>query len=199
MIVSLSILAAITAFIAVAFRLAGRSMTRGGEEAVGMARLRAATEVLERAIRSADPSAVLLSEGIPIPYFRGGSRRMRFLSAAAPSSVSGGGARLLCFHEADSPGKAPGLLLSEGSPLREEGVEDWEGTEKPRPLISDATEVSFGYSPGPKPEGKWEWAADWNIKERKALPAAVRVEFATPSEGGPRRTAVVIPVPAGGT
>jgi len=199
MIVSLSILAAIAAFLAVAFRLTGQSLARGEEAAVGMARLRAGTEILERAIRSADPAGILPAEGIRAPYFRGESRKIRFLSAAAPSSISGGGYRLLCFYEDGSRRDAPGLLLSEASPLREAGAESWEGTEKPRLLLSEASEVTFRYSGGPTEEGKWEWSEEWDGTEKKMLPAAVRLEFITPSEGGPRRTALVIPVLAGGS
>jgi hypothetical protein len=199
MIVSLSILAAIAAFLVVAFRLTGQSLTRGEEEAVGMARLRAGTEILERAIRSADPLAILPAEGIQVPYFLGEGGKVRFLSDAAPSSVSGGGFRLLCFYGADATRNAPGLLISEASPLRAEGVEAWDGTERPRPLFSDATEVTFRYSTGPTKEGAWEWVEAWDSKEKKGLPAAVRVEFVLPSEGGPRRTALVVPVLAGGS
>ncbi|MBI5576775.1 MAG: prepilin-type N-terminal cleavage/methylation domain-containing protein [Deltaproteobacteria bacterium] len=198
MVVSLSIIAAIAAFLAVAFRLAGHSISRGGEEAAAMARLRAGTEVLERAVRSADPLAVLPSEGISVSYFRGERGKIRFLSAAAPSSISGGGFRLLCFFGRDSSRNASGLMLSEGSPLRAEGVEPWEGNERPRVLLSEASEIAFGYSPGPTEEGKWEWVETWDSKEKKVLPAAVRVEFVTPSESGPRKTALVIPLPAGG-
>ncbi len=199
MIVSLSILAAIAVFLVVSFRLTGRSLERGEEEAVGMARLRAGTEILERAIRSADPLPILSAEGVQAPYFRGESGRLRFLSAAAPSSFSGGGFRLLGFY-GEEPSRNPrGLLLSEASPMRAEGVEDWEGREKPRSLFPDATGVTFRYSPGPTEEGKWEWVEDWDGREKKGLPAAVRVEFVTPSEIGPRRTALVVPIPAGGS
>jgi prepilin-type N-terminal cleavage/methylation domain-containing protein len=197
-IVSLSILAAIAAFLAVAFRLAGHTLARGTEESAGMARLRAGTEVLERAVRSADPMPILPSEGVSLPYFLGEKGRLRFLSAAAPSSVSGGGFRLICLFGEDPSRNAAGLLLSEGSPLRAEGVDGWEGIDRPRPLIAEASEVAFFYSPGPTEEGKWEWEEAWDSKEKKGLPAAVRVEFVTPSEIGSRKTALVIPVPAGG-
>lgn len=199
MVVSLAILAAIATFLVAAFRLTGQSMTRGEEEAVGMARLRAGTEILERAIRSADPLAVLPAEGTRVPYFRGESGRLRFLSAAAPSSISGGGFRLLSLSGADSPRVTSGLLLSEASPLRAGGVDGWGGTDRPRVLIPGASEVTFRYSPGPTEDGKWEWMDEWDSREKKGLPAAVRLEFVAPSEGGPRRTALVVPVPTGGS
>ena len=198
MVISISILAAIGAFLVVAFRLAGQSLARGEEEAVAMARLRAGIEILERAIRSGDPASIFPSEGAFIPYFRGERGKLRFLSASPPSSVSGG-YRLLCFYGAESRGDAGGLMLSDGSPLRGAGVENWEGTEKGRVLLLGASEVVFHYSPGPTEEGKWEWAEEWDAKDKKGLPAAVRVEFVTPSEGGSLKTALVIPVPAGGS
>ncbi len=199
MIVSMSILAAIAAFLVVAFRLTGQSLARGEEEAVGMARLRAGTEILERTIRSAEALPVLPVEGIQLPYFRGERGRLRFLSAAAPSSLSGGGFRLISFYGDESSRNPGGLLLSEASPMRAEGVEDWEGREKPRALFSDAAEVAFLYSPGPTEEGKYEWVEEWDSTEKKGIPAAVRVEFVTPSGVGPRKTALVVPIPAGGS
>ena len=198
MIVSLSILAAIAAFVVTAFRLTGHSVTRGEVEAAGMARLRAGIEILERGIRSAEPTAILSFEGFPIPYFRGETGKIRFLSAGAPSSLSGGGFRLLGFFGEESPQKPRGLVLSEASPMRAEGVADWEGVENPRVLLSGASQVTFGYSPGPTKEGKWEWEEAWDSREKKSLPAAVRVEFVIPSETGPRKTALVVPLPAGG-
>lgn len=199
MIVSLSILAAIAAFIVVAFRLTGHSLTRGEEAASRMARLRAGMGILERGIRSADPAAVLTFEGIPLPYFRGELRKLRFLSAGAPSSLSGGGFRLLSFYGDESEHASLGLLLSEASPMRAEGVADWEGAENPRVLLSGASEVTFLFSQGPTDEGKWEWVEEWDSREKKRLPAAVRVEFVTESEGGPQKSALVVPLPAGGS
>jgi hypothetical protein len=83
--------------------------------------------------------------------------------------------------------------------MRTEGVADWEGAENPRVLLSEASQVTFSYSPGPTKEGMWEWAEEWDSREKKSLPAAVRVEFVTPSESGPLRTALVVPLPAGGS
>jgi hypothetical protein len=83
--------------------------------------------------------------------------------------------------------------------MRADGVADWEGAETPRMLLSEASKVTFRYSEGPTKEGKWEWAEDWDSREKKSLPAAVRVEFVTESESGPLQTALVVPLPAGGS
>lgn len=199
MVISLSILAAIAAFIVLSFRLTGHSLLRGEEEAADMARLRAGMEILERGIRSAEPLPVLSVEGTPVPYFLGERGKMRFLSGGVPSSLSGGGIRLLSFSGADPSRNASGLMLAVGSLMREAGVENWEGTEAPRVVLSEASDVAFGYSRGPTEEGKWDWTEEWDSREKKSLPAAVRVEFVTPSERGPLRTAFVVPLPAGGS
>ena len=88
--------------------------------------------------------------------------------------------------------------MATAAPFRSEGAEGWEGTGDPRILIGGATEVSITYSEGPTREGVWEWRPEWDPKETGRLPAAVRVEFTAPAEGGPRKTAFVVPVPAGG-
>lgn len=83
--------------------------------------------------------------------------------------------------------------------MRAEGIEDWEGTEKPRILLADAAEVAFRYTAGYTEEGKLEWTEEWDGSEKRGLPAAVRVEYTIPSDDGPLRTSFVVTVPAGGS
>src|SRR4030067_945681 len=94
MVVSLTILAGIAAFLVVAFRLAGGSIERGEAEAREMARLRAGIGILERSIRSADDSVLPSGDG-PAPYFVGEPKKLRLLSSCARSSAppGGGGSR----------------------------------------------------------------------------------------------------------
>ena len=197
MIVSLTILAGIAAFLVVAFRLAGASIERGEAEAKEMARLRAGIAIFERSIRSADPSVLALSDG-PMPYFFGESKKLRFLSASSVSSVPGGGVRLLCFFEAEGAAGGTGMSVADASPFRAEGVASWAGTEGARVFLPGATDVTFSYSPGPSEDGKWEWFDAWDVRETKVLPRAVRVTFTTQSENGPLENAFVVPVMAGG-
>lgn len=196
-VVSLSILAAIAAFLVVAFRLAGISTERGGSEALESARMRAGIDMLERAIRSSDPMPIV-SDSEPVPFFRGEPKGMTFLSASAPSAVSRGGFRLLRLSASDAGSGAPGLLLADASPFRAEGADMWERTDSRRILIRGATELTFRYSPGPTADGKWEWEEEWDAREKKTLPAAVRVGFTVPSAAGPARTEFVVPLQAGG-
>jgi len=196
MVVSLTILAGMAAFLVVAFRLAGGSIERGETEAREMARLRAGIGILERSIRSADASVLPSGDG-PAPYFVGESKKLRLLSSYAVSSLPGGGFRLLCFFEAERSTGGAGLSLADASPFRPGGAESWDGTENPREFLPGATDVTFSYSPGPSDEGQWEWFDAWDRKERGGLPRAVRVEFTTQSETGPLKNAFVIPVMAG--
>ena len=197
MIVSLTILAGIAAFLVVAFRLAGASIERGEAEAKEMARLRAGIAIFERSIRSADPS-VLTVEDESMPYFFGESKRLRFLSASSLSSVPGGGFRLLCFFEAERTAGGTGMSVADASPFRAEGVASWDGTEGARMFLPGATDVTFSYSPGPSEDGTWEWFDTWDIRETASLPRAVRVTFTTQSENGPLENAFVVPIMAGG-
>ncbi len=197
MVVSLTILAGIAAFLVVAFRLAGGSIERGEAEAKEMARLRAGIAVFERSIRSADPS-VLTIEDESMPYFFGESKKLRFLSASSVSSVPGGGFRLLCFFEADRTAGGTGMSVADASPFRAEGVASWDGTEGARVFLPGATDVTFSYSPGPLEDGTWKWFDAWDIRETAVLPHAVRVSFTTQSENGPLENAFVVPLLAGG-
>lgn len=196
MVVSLSILAAMAAFLVVAFRLAGASIERGEAAAREMARLRAGIGIFERSIRSADPTALPAGDG-QSPYFLGERSKIRLLSASSVYATAGGGGRLLCFF-GEEGSEETGIFVSEASPFRAAGPESWSGTENPRVLLPGASEVTFSFSPGPSEEGRWEWADSWDSREKGSLPAAVRVEFVTQSDGGPLANAFVVPVMTGG-
>jgi len=197
MIVSLTILAGIAAFLVVAFRLAGGSIERGEAETREMARLRAGISIFERSIRSADPAVLALEDG-PMPYFLGEPKKLRFLSASSVSSVSGGGFRLLCFFETEGPAGDGGMSVADASPFRAAGVTSWAGTEGARVFLPGAKDVTFSYSPGPLEDGTWEWFDEWDIRETTFLPRAIRVTFITQSTSGPLENAFVVPLMAGG-
>jgi len=196
MVVAMAILAAIAGSLALALRLGIGAVDRGEEVARRMARQRAGIDILTRAIRSSDPTGIPLDNGTAMPYFLGDPDKVRFLSAATLSAAAGGGFRILCLFEArDAAGS--GLGVSEGNPFRVDGVERWEGTDSPRIILRDAGEVAFTYSAGPDKDGKWEWGETWDAREKGRLPAAVRVEFLTPSDREALKTALVVPIPAG--
>jgi prepilin-type N-terminal cleavage/methylation domain-containing protein len=197
MVVSLSILAAIAAFLVAAFRLAGSSIERGEAAAREMARLRAGIGIFERSIRSADPTPLSDGDG-KSPYFLGEAKKIRFFSSSSVYATAGGGGRLLCFFGEEGTTGGTGISVSDASPFRADGPGAWSGTENSRMLLAGATEVRFSFSPGPTDEGKWEWAESWDSREREGLPGAVRVEYVTQSEGGSLRNAFVVPVMAGG-
>ena len=193
--IALAILAMIAGSVAVGIRLAVGSIERGEAVAHDAARLRAALGIVERALISADPLPIPVGDNTTA-YFVGEERSLRFLTAGAPA-VQGGGLRLISFFERTGGG-GKGIAMASASPFRAEGAEGWEGTEKARTLIPGGGELAFSYSAGPTKEGAWEWLPSWDLKETGRLPAAVRVEFSVPSPSGPRKTAFVVPVPAGG-
>lgn len=195
LIVSLTILALIAGSVTVGIRLASASIERGEAVAREAGRLRAAAGIVERAILSLDPLPIPVGDTTTF-FFSGEEKRVRFLTSHPPAALRAGGPRLVAFFELSGP--AGGLALAHASPFRVEGAGSWEGTGGARVLVPGATEVSFTYSEGPSKEGNWEWLGTWDPKEKGRLPAAVRVEFTAPAEGGPRKTAFVVPIPAGG-
>ena len=192
MVVAVAILATIAGVIAGVIRLASTSTERGEREVARMARLKAGIDIVERVIRSADPTAIPLGDRAS-PYFVGEPDRIRLLSLVPPSAAPGTGFRLVCFSQA---GGAPpaGLAVADASPFRLEDADAWEGKDKARILLPAADGLSFAYSAGPSPDGTWEWRATWDVREAGRLPGAVRVEFTMPSEGGPLKSSLVIPV-----
>jgi len=195
LVIALVILAMIAGSVAAGIRLAVGSIERGEAVAHDTARLRAALGVVERALMSADPLPIPGGDATS-PFFIGQEKSLRFLTAGAPA-VQGGGLRLVSFFERTGGG-GNGIAMAVSSPFRVGGAEEWEGTEKPRILVPGAGELAFSYSAGPTEGGAWEWLPSWDLKETGRLPAAVRVEFSVPSPSGPRKTAFVVPVPAGG-
>jgi len=196
LVIALAILAMIAGSVATGIRLAVASIGRGEAVTRDAARLRAAVGIFECALMSADPLPIPVGDNTTA-YFAGEEKRVRFLTAGAPSAVHGGGLRLISFFERTG-GEGGGIAVATASPFRAEGAERWDGTENPRTLVPDAVELAFSYSAGPTKEGAWEWLPAWDLKEAGRLPAAVRVEFSVPSPSGPRKTAFVVPVPAGG-
>jgi general secretion pathway protein J len=195
LVAALAVLAMLAGSVLSGIRLASASIERGEAVSREAARLRAAVGVLERAIRSLDPLPIPVGDGTSF-YFAGEGKRLRFLTAQAPAAIRGGGLRLISLFERSGPGG--GLAMATAAPFLPEGAGEWEGAEAPRVLVSGAEDVSFSYSGGPSAEGTWDWLPSWDPKEAGGLPAAVRVEFAVPSGDGARKTAFVVPIPAGG-
>jgi prepilin-type N-terminal cleavage/methylation domain-containing protein len=196
LVIALAILAMIAGSVAAGIRLAAGSIERGEGVARDAARLRAVVGILERALMSADPLPIRVGDNTTA-YFAGEEKSVRFLTSGAPSAFHGGGLRLISFFERQG-GEGNGIAVATASPFRAGGAEDWEGREDYGILVPDAGELAFSYSAGPTEEGAWEWVTTWDLKETGRLPAAVRVEFSVPSPSGPRKTAFVVPVPAGG-
>lgn len=196
LVIALAILAMIAGSVAAGIRLAAGSIERGEAVTRDAARLRAVVGIFERALMSADPMPIPVGDNTT-SYFAGEEKSVRFLTAGAPSAFHGGGLRLISFFER-SGGEGSGIAVATASPFRAEGAEGWQGKENPGTLVPDAVELAFSYSAGPTKEGAWEWSPAWDLKETGRLPAAVRVEFSVPSPSGPRKTAFVVPVPAGG-
>lgn len=196
LVIVLSILAMIAGSVAAGIRLAAGSIERGEAVTREAARLRASVEIIERTLLSADPMPIPVGDNT-ILFFDGGEKRVRFLTADAPSAIHGGGLRLVSLFERTG-GEGGGIAIASASPFRSGGADAWEGTEDSRTLVPGATELAFSYSGGPTEEGTWDWLPAWDPKETGRLPAAVRVEFGVPSPSGVRKTAFVVPLPAGG-
>ena len=180
--------------VAAGIRLAVASIDRGEAVTRDAARLHAAVGIFERALMSADPLPIPVGDDTTV-YFAGEEKKIRFLTAGAPSTTHGGGLRLISFFERTGGGGSE-IAVATSSPFRSEGADRWEGTEKARILVPGGGELAFSYSPGPTEDGVWEWLPSWDPKETGRLPAAVRVVFSVPSPSGPRKTAFVVPVPA---
>ena len=147
LVIALAILAMIAGSVAAGIRLAVASIERGETVTRDAARLRAAVEIFERALMSADPLPIPVGDNTTA-YFAGEEKSVRFLTAGAPSAAHGGGLWLISFFERRD-GEGSGIAVATASPFRAEGAEGWEGTEKARILVPGG-----GSSASPTPRAR---------------------------------------------
>ncbi len=183
--IAMTIMSLIGASIYGVVSLGARSADTGERRTEQSRRMRVATEVVVRQLRSTVPLLVRLEseDGEDIePWFWGDESRIDFVTASPQRPDSSGLALISYWHE-------DGRMMMSEMPLFAAGYVDPFGPEAEElttsvPLLYDVASVEFGYRRTPYRND--DWADSWDAGEKDSLPGAVRVVVEPETDDGPR-------------
>jgi general secretion pathway protein J len=170
-VLAMTVLALVSAICYGAFHLGIRAIERGEVAVVSAQRLRVATDVIIRQIKSAVPYAARNRDEDIYPFFFGGATWVTFVTA---TGLEGGGALArVSYQVVDDP---PRLIVTESSffspdQLGRDPV-DKHG-DRTAVLLENFRDLRFEYMLSDGIDT--EWRSDWNSHDEEAMPAAVRI------------------------
>jgi general secretion pathway protein J len=170
-VLAMTALALVTAICYGAFHLGIRAVERGEVAVVTAQRLRAATDVIIRQIKSTVPYPARNEEEEEYPYFVGSATSMTFVTAAGLEG--GGGLRRVVYQVLDNP---PRLVLAEHAHFNRDSLGrdpvDEPGA-RAAVLLDGFRSLKFEYMLNDGVDT--EWRESWDAYEEEMLPGAVRV------------------------
>ncbi|MCI0347078.1 MAG: prepilin-type N-terminal cleavage/methylation domain-containing protein [Chloroflexi bacterium] len=173
-VLAMTSLAMLTAIVYAAFHLGVRAVERGSAAVVTAQRLRAASDVLIRQVKSVDPYCSRTAEDGEYPYFFGDKQSMEFVTAAG--QLGGGGLVQVHYRIENDP---PQLVLTESTFFSPDTVERdaQRGGERRAVLIDGFRNAQFQYLYRESNESgdDQEMRSEWNAREEGILPAAVQI------------------------
>jgi general secretion pathway protein J len=171
LLLAMSALAMVAAICYGAFHLGIRAVERGEVAVVTAQRLRAASDVLIRQIKSAVVYPARNREEDIFPYFVGTATSMTFITAAGLSG--GGGLTRVVYQVVDEP---PRLVLQESKFFSPDAL-GREPLDKPGDqaavVLDGFRSIKFQYMMNDGVDT--DWLDEWNGQDEEALPAAVRI------------------------
>ena len=169
---AMSALALIAAICYGAFHLGIRAVERGEVAVVTAQRLRVASDVLIRQVKSTVAYTVCNDEDETYPYFFGTATSMSFITAAGLEG--GGGLTRVAYQLVEGPTR---LVMSEGSRFSAPSLGGGAGlpppTDRTAVLLDGFKSLRFQYMMNDGVDT--EWRDEWDSYEEEMLPAAVRV------------------------
>jgi prepilin-type N-terminal cleavage/methylation domain-containing protein len=177
--ISMSLLALVAGICYAAFHLGIRAVAKGEEAVVTAQRLRVATDVLIRQVKSAAAHPALV-DGDTYPFFSGTPTKMTLVTDAG--QLAGGG-RALATYELGSDAQctalhagSPCLILHE-TPYFDSAYLGGDGTSTAEPasaaILDGFRTLTFQYLLDDGTES--EWKSSWNYVENETMPFAVRI------------------------
>lgn len=166
-------LALVTTICYAAFNLGIRAMQAGEVAVVTAQRLRVASDVIIRQLKSAVPYAVRNEDEDVYPFIFGTATSLTFVTTAG---LSGGGGLTRVTYRLE--GQPPRLIMEESpylSPdaLGEKGAVDKPG-ERSTVLLDSLETVKFEYLLNDGSDLP-EWRGNWDGHEEETMPAAIRI------------------------
>lgn len=173
LVLAMAILAMVTTICYGAFFVASRSIIKGEVAVVTAQRLRVATDVLIRQVKSAVPYPARNADDEVYPYFRGDQTGMTFVTAGG--RLAGGGLARVRYYAA-AGADAVDLVLEEDPYFGPDELGD--DTADPAgvvasPLLTGFRAVRFQYLLDDGAD--LEWRDFWDAYEEDTLPSAIRI------------------------
>jgi len=184
--VTLTIMGFILLMIFGVFRLGIAAWEKGETSKEEYQRTRIASQLISQQMKSAVPYKVKTqkAEGDYL-VFEGKARSLKFVSALSLKAKKPSGL-VYAFYEFREGEKGGGrLMLYEGRVLNKNFLEENPPEDAVVPLFEGLADVRFEYYQEEDPEKNRTggWVEEWNAKEEKELPAALRVTL-SPQKGG---------------
>jgi len=171
-VLALTALALVAAICYGAFHLGVRAVERGEMAVVSAQRLRVASDVLVRQIKSTVPYAARNRDEDIYPFFFGTATSMTFITGAGMQG--GGGLCRVAYQVTDNP---PRLVLTESAFFSPDSL-GRDAIDKPGErsavLLDGFRSLKFEYMMNDGVDTP-EWRPGWDAHEEEALPAAVRI------------------------
>jgi len=185
-IISLTIMSLVAVITYGALRLGVQAAERGEERREENQRMRAALSFIRRQLKSAYPYPIQ-NQGESFIYFIGGKEGVSFISSA--SRPEAGGFEKVTYVLQDQE-----LWVRTSAPvLPVDLVEDREGALSQEALVlTGVEEISWEYLW--EMGDKVEWRQEWNGKEERTIPAAVRVTWRAQMGGFTQDWQMVVPI-----
>ena len=183
--ITLTILSMMLVIIFGAFRLGLSAWQRGDSTKEEYQRFRTASDLMLRQVKSMVPLKIKTekAEGDYLA-FEGKRRSLKFVSALPVKSRKLEGLVYAMYEFKDGGSEGGRLVLYEERALNKDFFEVGPKEDSGVTLLEEVSEVRFEYcrpaDPDKSQEEKWE--EEWNAKEEKALPKAVRVSITYKNE-----------------
>lgn len=170
-VLAMSVLALVAAMAYAAFHLGQRAVERGEIAVVQAQRLRVASDVLIRQIKSSVAYPARNRDEDVYPYFLGTSTSMTFITA---NGLHGGGSLTRVVYQVmDAP---PRLVVSESETFSPDGLGRGRvaaGDERAAVLLDGFRSLKFEYMMNDGVDT--EWLPQWDGQLEETLPAVVRI------------------------
>jgi prepilin-type N-terminal cleavage/methylation domain-containing protein len=184
LIVAMVLLGLMTLSIAGVVSLGAQSAGRGERLTEQSRRLRIATGIVTRQIRSVEP-IFLKQDDERLPFFWGESDRVEFVTSTPQKPDASGLAMVRYWHE-------DGALMMSELPVYVVMAEEEDGDDQPfseshlgvtTPLLYDVDALTFQYTRDIEDDVQWE--DEWIGADIEELPAAVRISVESDLPDGP--------------
>ncbi len=196
--VTLTILGWIVVILFGAFRLSLSAWDRGETIKEEYQKVRVLSELLSRQIRSAFPYRVQTekAEGDYLA-FEGKSQALKFVSSL-PMKRNRSEGFVCTFYQFEENGEGGRLVFYEQRVLRQGFFEEELKREKADVLMEGISRLSFEYyqEEDSSKNQREEWLKEWDGKERKELPKAIKLNLSLKKKGGETSFSLLLPISA---